>query len=152
MSEYGDDPVNDDESVDEFAEDDKGDIDIDPLNENIEESIDKQLEGDSEDEDYVEEELPPPPGSQIRSICKPEDRLTRPIIVAGEWSALICNRVMLLQNGERIYIDPPYPTSPIDIAIKELKERKFPLLLMRDVSNHTEIWDPNTMIHPRENI
>ena len=148
MSEY-----DEEESVDEFGNDDVGEIDVDPTNEITENSIDKQLKEESDDEDYIEEESQPPPqGSIIRYICKPEDRITRPIIVAGEWSALICNRVMLLQNGERIYIDPPYPTSPIDIAIKELRERKFPLLLMRDVGDHTEIWDPNTMIHPRENI
>ena len=66
---------------------------------------------------------------------------TKPIMTKYEKTKIIGIRAQQIASGAPPLIDvPPGITDVVDIAIKELKERKTPFILKRKVSNKYEYW------------
>lgn len=79
-----------------------------------------------------------------------ENRITSPILSEYEFSKVIGIRATQIENGGRIFTDYTGLTNPTHIAIKEFKEKKTPLILVRFIRNvnnirYVERWDLSQM-------
>lgn len=79
-----------------------------------------------------------------------EKRITQCILTEYEYSECIGLRASLIERGGKIFCDYTGLTNPIDIAKKEFKEKKAPLVLVRrirDVNNNriVEKWHLSKM-------
>ena len=73
-------------------------------------------------------------------------RKTSHIIQKLELTELISARATHIEGGSDVYVDVLNETTAKKIALSELKNRRFPLKLMRHLNeNVNEIWDPNEM-------
>lgn len=63
------------------------------------------------------------------------ERKTANILTKYERTRLISTRVVLLENGSAPLVDTTNLTSNLEIAEKELNERKIPLTVIRNVGN-----------------
>jgi DNA-directed RNA polymerase subunit K/omega len=85
------------------------------------------------------------------NITNEDDRITSDFICLEELTNLISTRVAHIEGGSGGWSTPlvnveRYDT-PKDIAIRELKQKKLPLKLIRHVGNMIEIFDPNQMAY-----
>lgn len=91
-------------------------------------------------------------------IIDPEERQTTDILSRFEMSRLVSVRANQIANHNNPFVDITGLTSPIDMAKRELMQRKCPLTLTRGVGEVTSVthegihvtkyeewWDPNTM-------
>ncbi len=77
-------------------------------------------------------------------------KTTSAILTEYEYSKCIGLRASQIERGGKIFTDYTGLTNPIDIAIKEFREKKTPLTLVRqcrDINNSriVEKWDISTM-------
>lgn len=71
---------------------------------------------------------------------------TSAVISKYEFTTLVWCRALQISNGDPPKVDPDGSVVPIDIAIKELEERKIPLVIERQLPNGgSEYWNPNEM-------
>lgn len=71
-----------------------------------------------------------------------KDKITRNILSNTELAAAIGHRATLIDKGGPIFVDYSELNNPLNIAIKELKEKKFPLKLLRYAGGtEPEIWE-----------
>ena len=85
-------------------------------------------------------------------IIAPEDRRTDSSLTKEEVSKLLSTRIAQIENNSPVLTDVTGLTNPIDMAKKELVDRKCPLLIRReDTTKRTpearyfEEWNPNKM-------
>lgn len=79
-------------------------------------------------------------------IVPPKNQKTKHILGKAEKTELIGVRAQHIAMGAEPYVDIENETDPVSIAEKELKQKKFPLLIKRRLNEYTyEIWDPNNM-------
>lgn len=79
-------------------------------------------------------------------IVPPDKRKTSHILGKAERTELIGIRAQHIAMNSVKYVDIENETNAIEIAEKELKQKKIPLLLKRRLNKYTyEIWDPNEM-------
>lgn len=159
MSDDGEDYA-DEESIDS-DENKEIDVDDDELK-----NIDNQIELDDDDDEEEDEDKVKKIEDKFKqkviskhelhntetvNIIPNDKRITRPIVVSGELSAILAYRTANIERGSPYYLpkDMITPTNPIDIARAEFNHRLCPLLIMRSIGKDIELWDPNTMIHPR---
>lgn len=81
-----------------------------------------------------------------RLVVPPEERRTSHRLSMAEKTNLIGIRASHIEKGAPIYVDIDNITDILDIAKKELREKKFPFLLERKINDfEVEYWDPNKM-------
>ena len=81
-----------------------------------------------------------------RLVVPPHMRRTSHRLTMAERTNLIGTRATHISMGAQVYVDIDNLTNATDIATKELKERKFPFLLERQLNTHEiEYWNPNEM-------
>ena len=84
----------------------------------------------------------------------PEERITDNVIRPPELARLLAYRAELYSKNQISFVTLTTETNAEQVAIKELKMRKFPLDLVRimttdkDGNQIAERWDPNTMTLP----
>ena len=79
-------------------------------------------------------------------IVPPNKRKTSHILNKTEKTELIGIRAQHIAMGAQPYVSIDTETTPVEIAEKELKEGKIPLLIKRKLNKYTyEVWDPNFM-------
>jgi DNA-directed RNA polymerase subunit K/omega len=83
------------------------------------------------------------------TIVPDNERVTSDIMTKFEWSEVIGIRTCHIENNGVIYTDIGTLTDPRMIAIKELQDRKSPLMIVRKVGdNKVEHWKCNEMGFP----
>lgn len=79
-------------------------------------------------------------------IIPPTKRKTSHILNKTEKTELIGVRAQHIAMGAEPYVVIDTETTPVEIAIKELREGKMPLLIKRKLNKYEfEVWDPNFM-------
>ena len=163
---YGDDDEDDDEDENDDDNEDENDDDEDDDDDEYDES-----EYDDTDTDSVvskKELIKQMAEMQLRSatntykindkkdtektsvvyIIPHEDHKTRSVLSKYEYAQLKVNRIKLLQEDPTAFVDITGITDPEEIAIKELRNGKCPLLIERRNKNIVEIINPNEMLIP----
>lgn len=68
-------------------------------------------------------------------------RITKPYLTKYEMARIIGYRSEQIGSGSQLYVDPGNITNVIDIAKKELNERKIPFIIKRTLPNNiSEYW------------
>ncbi|KAF2643419.1 RNA polymerase Rpb6 [Massarina eburnea CBS 473.64] len=62
---------------------------------------------------------------------KPEDRKTTPYLTKYEKARILGTRALQISGNAPVLIDVEGMTDPLEIALKELKEKKIPLVVRR---------------------
>lgn len=134
---------------DEIEEDDDiGRLDEIDDEELITDTKDELDEEDDEVEDIIiyNDELDNKSDTTIY-IVKPEDRITSEYLSLYEYNAVIGHRATHISQGAFIFVDYKGLTDPIQIAKKEIMERKCPFAIKRKLcGNICEIWNINEMV------
>ena len=79
-----------------------------------------------------------------------ENKITNNILTEYEYSKCIGLRASQIEKGGKIFTNYDNLSNPIDIAVKEFKEKKTPLVLVRHIRNEddkkiVEKWDLSKM-------
>lgn len=92
-------------------------------------------------------------------VIKPENRLSSDIFNENEISEALSIRIDQITKGSIVFVDVNGLTDAVNMAKKELVERRLPLILRRKIgvfpnkggqlTDYYEYWDPNTMIHAK---
>ena len=125
-------------------------------------------EEDLGDEDPAESELPAleaissalkekyeyKPLQRVKTIkVNPEDRITSEVLTKFEYAEAISHRAKQIEDGDTPYTDIGDLSDPIDMAKKEIADKKCPLSFKRDRTSEldmtiAEIWQVNEMAVP----
>lgn len=142
------------------SETDNSDSDVpddDEYDENSEEYDNEEYEDDEEDEETYGDNVFNDDIDAILPFCiinndkkeititENDEKLTSELLSITELTALLCERVVLIEKLAPAMVQTNINDRPIYIAIRELNEHKFPLLLMRKRNTVCELWDPNEM-------
>ena len=85
--------------------------------------------------------------NDIMSNYPPKNHSTKNILSKYEKVKILGLRAEQLQRGAKPYVEVDLPFSAIEVAKKELAQRKIPFLVCRKLSNGTkEYWRLNDMI------
>lgn len=103
------------------------------------------VESDDEDAEPEEEDTKVPDIEQVDTIAKtsrdhrkviivePNDRITSNVLQLMEASNIIAKRAAQIEQDARVFTDVTGLHDPIEMAKKELKDRKCPLILRRRI-------------------
>lgn len=129
-------------------------IDEDPFAEEVEEAEGHELEEEIEiEEEPIDDEIsieePTAVAQESANRIPDTERRTYNRMTKYEKTSLISVRAQQLASGLKPMIDDLEGLrSPVDIAKKELKERKIPLVIRRNVrGGKFEIWKVDELIH-----
>ena len=76
-------------------------------------------------------------------------RITLPVLTKYEKARVIGERAEQIARGFPPLVDVGELTRPLDIALKELKEKKIPIMIRRPLPNGTvEVWKIDDLIIP----
>jgi DNA-directed RNA polymerase subunit K/omega len=87
-------------------------------------------------------------------VVKPDDRQTRRAITKKEYARIVGIRTKLIALFGKVFTDVTDITDPKVMAIKEIKEKKCPLMVKREIGVNKEgkkiceIWSVNELIIP----
>lgn len=82
-------------------------------------------------------------------IVHPDNRILSELMTIFEYTELISIRAKQIENGGICYTVVGSLSDPIDMAKKELHDRKCPLTVKRLVANNIyELWTANELIAP----
>ena len=102
------------------------------------------LQNPEKNEDYINTNY-----YNIIHIVSDDERITSNIMSKFEWSEIIGIRTCHIESGGVVYTETGVLTDPRMIAIKELQDRKCPLLIIRKIGdNKVEHWRCNEMGFP----
>ena len=114
------------------------------INENNAQEIeqDNEMILEEEDEDYeVEETKIINYTNVLDATIEMKKKRTNPYLTKYEKARIIGIRAQQIASGSIPLVDSKGLVSPISIALKELKERKIPLIIRRKLPNNTyEDW------------
>jgi len=66
---------------------------------------------------------------------------TRPVLTKYEKTQIISERSQQLENGGISFLkNPEAYSSPYEIALEELKQKKIPFIIKRPIANSFEYW------------
>ena len=83
------------------------------------------------------------------NIVPKNERRTSNIITQYEFTEVVSIRSKQIEDGSRIFIDIKKLSDPIEIAEREIKEKRCPLTIRRMLCDEiAEIWEVNEMIIP----
>lgn len=134
--------------------------DADPADIEIGDNADAVAESDEEDEEDIDsehkEDIKIEPNEYI--VIKPENRITPSIISRNELTEIRSIRGTQISHYNNCFVPIGELDNPSDMAEKELRLRKCPLLIQRDVGFRidndgkmvacVELWNPNEMTIP----
>lgn len=83
------------------------------------------------------------------TIVPPEDRITSDIMTVAEYCDVVGNRAKHIENSKNfvVFTDVEGETDPIEMAKKEIKDKRCPLSIIRMYGDRIgEIWEVNEMI------
>ena len=135
--------VDEDEDEDEFSEVDEDheteDDDSDDDKQTNKDDEDDDVEDDDEDTDFVILD-------EVAAFTTTNDRRnTSPYLTKYELSKLIAIRSQQIQRGAKIFVekrdflDGKFPVESYGIAIKELRMKRIPLIIRRNLPNGEKI-------------
>ena len=82
-------------------------------------------------------------------FVRPEDRRTTEILTSYEYSTIVGTRAHQIENGGQIFTDDGGLTDPIELAKKEIRDKKCPLSVIRQITDEiAELWHVNEMTIP----
>ncbi len=82
---------------------------------------------------------------------RPEDRVTSEVMTRFELCEIISIRAKQLEKGHKVFTDVGELTNPIDIARKEILDKKCPLSIRRMITDKVgEKWQANEMAIPHD--
>ncbi len=82
---------------------------------------------------------------------RPEDRVTSEVMTRFELCEIISIRAKQLEKGYKVFTDIGDLTDPIDIARKEVLDKKCPLSIRRMITDKVgEKWQVNEMAIPHD--
>ncbi|KAI5180686.1 DNA-directed RNA polymerases I, II, and III subunit RPABC2 [Nematocida sp. AWRm80] len=115
-----------DESNESYGSDDK--------------SFDENIEVDIENEDENEKE--------IQNEIEVDKRFTSPILTKFERAKILGIRAQQISMAAPIMVEYGDETDPVEIAKKELREKKTPLIILRRLPDNTyEKWRVKDLIN-----
>ncbi len=152
-----------DEVLDEDEDEDEDDEE--DLLEDLDEAEEAE-EGEEEDEDEDEEteretlvrETPAPSQKRLNvHVIPPDERRTSDMMSLFELAAVIGTRAQQIENGDISFCGDPSLSKAIDIAERELIERRCPLVIERTVFTSkddifVEHWRVNELGIPQSEL
>jgi DNA-directed RNA polymerase I, II, and III subunit RPABC2 len=79
-------------------------------------------------------------------VMRPENYITDDRISHYEYTRVISERAKQIEDGSPIFVNIREGTNPIQIAIQEVREKKCPLSVRREIGlNYVEIYKVNDM-------
>ncbi len=111
----------------------------------------KILEQSSQNKDYIHSVSVE---AKESLIVKTDERRTRRFITKKEYARIIGVRTKLIALYAKVFVDVTNIIDPKIMAIKEIKEKKCPLMLKREIGTGKdgrkicELWSVNEMIVP----
>lgn len=147
---------SDDDINDSDLNDDINDSDVDDY---IDDNIDddgNQSESDNDiidsDEEYIDESeefnLQNDLDNEYAEVPK-EKRVTKPILTKYEFNRVLGIRLKHVTMGAKLLISTPENMSHTEMVKQELKEKKTPLVIKRNLPNNKyELWKINELTIP----
>lgn len=81
----------------------------------------------------------------------PDDRVTSEVMTRFELCEIVSIRAKQLEKGHKVFTDIGELTNPIDIAKKEVVDKKCPLSIVRMITDKVaEKWQVNEMAIPHD--
>ncbi|CAF1152579.1 unnamed protein product [Rotaria sordida] len=135
----GDGGMDDDIDDDEFNEDEQ-DLDGDQNTQ-----ADKQpLQGDDRMEILNEDDIN---GTQAGMRTDPSKRITTPYMTKYERARVLGTRALQIAMCAPLMVEPDGETDPLQIAMRELKEKKIPMIIRRYLPDGSyEDWSIEELI------
>jgi DNA-directed RNA polymerase I, II, and III subunit RPABC2 len=135
----GDVGMDEDLDEDEFVEDDQ-DIDEDQKTQ----SNQQQLHGDDRMEILNEDDLA---ATQSGMRTDPSKRITTPYMTKYERARVLGTRALQIAMCAPLMVEPDGETDPLQIAMRELKEKKIPMIIRRYLPDGSyEDWSIDELI------
>ncbi|CAF1210357.1 unnamed protein product [Rotaria sordida] len=119
----GDGGMDDDIDDDEFNEDEQ-DLDGDQNTQ----ADKQQLQGDDRMEILNEDDIN---GAQAGMRTDPSKRITTPYMTKYERARVLGTRALQIAMCAPLMVEPDGETDPLQIAMRELKEKKIPMIIRR---------------------
>jgi DNA-directed RNA polymerase I, II, and III subunit RPABC2 len=95
-------------------------------------------------DNYIDNDL-----HRIDVVVPDDKRITSEIMTKAEYTRVISERAKQIENGSPIFTDYGTETNLINIAKKEIQEKKCPMKITRYITPHIkEIWRVNECIIP----
>ena len=146
MADDGDyDDGGDDGGVDEgLDEDDFVDEDQELDEDQKTQSNQQQLQGDDRMEVLNEDDLA---GAQSGMRTDPSKRITTPYMTKYERARVLGTRALQIAMCAPLMVEPDGETDPLQIAMRELKEKKIPMIIRRYLPDGSfEDWSIDELI------
>jgi DNA-directed RNA polymerase subunit K/omega len=81
----------------------------------------------------------------------PENRRSSELMTKFEYAKVVCDRAEQIKNGGVCFTDVDGLNDPIDMAKKEVKDKKCPLCIQRMITDKiAELWYVNEMVIPMD--
>jgi DNA-directed RNA polymerase subunit K/omega len=134
-------------------------IEIDDSTDDADTTDDKKEEDVDYDDGVHDDNTCPVPEEDLHSseyyrrikIVSPEDRITSDIMTLFEFSEVIGIRASQIEKGSQVFTDVRDISSARDMAIKELFDRRSPLVIIRQTGLfEQEHWKCNEMGFPSD--
>lgn len=88
--------------------------------------------------------------NQEKRIVPSERRITSEYMTTYEYATAVGTRATHISNGAPIYVDASGLSEARDIAILEIRMKRCPLSIYREIdNNNVEIWEVNEMTPPQ---
>jgi len=136
------------ENADEIIDETEEEEEEDPVDLTDDEEI--EIEAGEEDIKIIESSLE---NHDIVSVHETyseyytTSKITMPFLTKFEKAKILGVRAQMLASGSEPLITPPFPETCYEIALKELKEKKIPLLVRRYLPNNKfEDWRVEDLI------
>jgi DNA-directed RNA polymerase I, II, and III subunit RPABC2 len=131
--------IDDDLDEDEFVEDDQ-DLDEDQRTQ----ANQQQLQGDDRMEILNEDDLA---ATQAGLRTDPSKRITTPYMTKYERARVLGTRALQIAMCAPLMVEPDGETDPLQIAMRELKEKKIPMIIRRYLPDGSfEDWSIDELI------
>lgn len=143
-----DDIMDDSEEEIMEYEDDDEENDDNQGNDNIDGEEDEEVDEDEADTVVIAEDALLKRANtslQIRQVPN-DERITSDFLTKSELSRIISVRAEMLSRNPVSFVSCEFISNPIDIVIKEIREKKSPLNVVRILPNgEQEVWSVNEM-------
>lgn len=135
----GDMGMDDELDEDEFIDEDQ-DVDDDQRTQ----SNQQQLQGDDRMEVLTEDDLA---ATQAGMRTDPSKRITTPYMTKYERARVLGTRALQIAMCAPLMVEPDGETDPLQIAMRELKEKKIPMIIRRYLPDGSfEDWSIEELI------
>lgn len=135
----GDMGMDDDQDPDDYVDEDQ-----DPDDDERTQSNQQQLQGDDRMEIINEDDLA---ATQAALRTDPSKRITTPYMTKYERARVLGTRALQIAMCAPLMVEPDGETDPLQIAMRELKEKKIPMIVRRYLPDGSfEDWSIEELI------